>query len=126
MELTEKIIKELIEIRNRAYPNESAAFLFNNNSVVVEAHPKDKSEVHFGEIDPLWVNNLITTYGFPSALFHSHPCEAFISGTDLRFMRITSIFWNNCPWIVMSDRKKIKAWILEDNTPKEIKVNINE
>jgi len=106
-------------------PNEACAFLFNNNEKVVKANPAIKSIASFDDIDPLWVDGMTSLYGCPSALFHSHPCEAFISGKDYVHMTITTAVWN-CIWLVMSDRYDLKAFKMENGNVNEIEVEIIE
>lgn len=114
MEIKQQIFEQLVEITKRAYPNEASAFLFDNNKIVIEANPLEKSIAHFSNIDPVWVAELITKHGNPTSLFHSHPCSAHPSFTDFRYMITTIGFWN-CVWLIMSSTYRLRAWTLDMN-----------
>ena len=109
MEIKKSIYNELCAIRNRHDPNESCAFLFNNNTIVIEAFPLHRSPVHFGTIDPVIVQKLIEKYGNPSALFHSHPGGNRPSSRDETYMDVTMKIWN-CTWLIMSNTLDLKAY----------------
>jgi proteasome lid subunit RPN8/RPN11 len=127
-------VRKLVSITEEAKPNEAAAFLFKDNTIVIRADPENKSPTHFGGIDTQRVYDLIQKYGIPSALFHSHPCDAVPSYTDLMYMSSTIPMWK-CAWLIMSDTMNLRAWTIGGNReatpqrgetiyPKEIKVEI--
>ncbi len=124
MEISQDIKEQLDRITQRAYPNEASALLFKDNTIVIEANPKEKSPVHFAEIDPLWLAELVDKYGNPTALFHSHPCTAYPSSIDHRYMFTTISFWN-CVWLIMSSSHTLKAWTLDMDKQINGKDNIN-
>jgi len=66
---------------------------------------------HFGPIKEEVIATLIDKHGIPSSIFHSHPCDAFISSTDIIYMYPTVVLWK-CIWLVMSDRYELKAFTL--------------
>ena len=102
----------MVKITREARPNEACAYLFNNNEAIIQAEPNSKSPAHFEGIDSQWVYNLTKKYGTPTALFHSHPCAAIPSQTDLRYMSTTIPFWG-CVWLIMSDKLKLRAWTID-------------
>jgi len=53
----------------------------------------------------------IEEYGKPSAIFHSHPCAAIPSGTDMMYMKTSIPFWG-CVWLIMSDKMVLRAWTI--------------
>lgn len=114
MQIENSVVEYLKQITKMHKPNECCCLLFKNNTAVVDVtdYAESLSPGHFGEIDPEIVNYLIETYGIPSAIFHSHPCEAFVSPTDLKYMIPTISFWD-CIWLIMSDKFEIKAFTLE-------------
>ena len=112
MELKKAIYDKLVEITRRQKPNEACAFLFHNNKMIEVAEPDNKSPAHFEGIDSQWVYDLIQKNGNPTALFHSHPCAAVPSNTDLQYMITTIPFWG-CVWLIMSDKLKLRAWTID-------------
>lgn len=125
---------KLVEISKSAKPNEACAYLFKNNTIVIQANPDSNSSVHFEGIDSQWVYDLIQEHGTPSSLFHSHPCVAIPSYTDLMYMKTTIPFWD-CVWFIMSNRYLLRAWTISGNhdqfpqrgetiRPVELEVNI--
>ncbi len=111
MKLSYEVFKKLVEITKQQKPNEASAFLFKDNTIVVGTG-KDKmvnSVGHFTITDYDWVAKLLYQYGVPSAIFHSHPCPAYPSGTDLNFMKITIPIWG-CKWLIMSDEYILRCW----------------
>ena len=101
----------MVSITIKARPNEACAYLFHNNKMIEVAEPDSKSPGHFEGIDPQWVYDLIQKNGMPTALFHSHPCQAVPSYTDLVYMSTTIPFWG-CVWLIMSDKLKLRAWTI--------------
>lgn len=103
MELKKTIYNQLVNITRRNAPNEACAFLFDKNTLVIESFPTGRSPVHFSSPDPEIVQALIDKYGYPSALFHSHPGKAFASYRDEQYMEGTMKIWN-CVWLIMSNK----------------------
>lgn len=116
MQIRKGIFSDLVDITKSHKPNECCCLLFNDNKTIVDVteHAKSLSPGHFGEIDIKIVSQLIDQCGKPTSIFHSHPCEAFVSGTDLRYMIPTIKIWN-CIWLIMSDTFELKAFTI---TPK--------
>lgn len=112
MEIEKTIYDKLVTITRKASPNEACAYLFSNDSVVVEATPHRRSVVSFDDIDEDWVLSLIEKYGTPSSLFHSHPGVAMPSYKDFNHMIPTIAIWRT-PWLIMSNTLKLRAWTLE-------------
>ena len=123
IEITNETLIYLIQITENCKPNEAAAILFENNTIVIEMNPMSKSVAHFSDIDPIAVSKLIDEYGIPSTLFHSHPCAAIPSSTDLTYMYSTIAIWHS-PWLIMSDKMKLRCWTIHRNHPIEIEVKI--
>ena len=73
IEMKQSIFDKLVEITRRHKPNEACAFLFDENSLVIEAIPEERTCASFDGIDPVMVSAMIDKYGVPSSLFHSHP-----------------------------------------------------
>jgi proteasome lid subunit RPN8/RPN11 len=109
LEISREVFSKLLEITKKNKPNEACAYLFKNNTVVVEAMAGIRSAVGFDDINPMWVESVLREYGYPSAVFHSHPCEAIPSGKDVRFMKTTIPFWG-CKWLIMSNKYLLKCW----------------
>ncbi len=109
MEIKKAVYNQLVDITHRASPNEACAFLFNNNTLVVEAITKDRSSVHFGVIDAVFVQALVDKHGSPSALFHSHPGGNRPSGRDEKYMEATMKIWG-CIWLIMSNSMDLKGY----------------
>jgi len=109
MELKKAIYDKLVEITQRNKPYEACAFLFDENTLVIEATPEERTCVSFDKIDPVEVSAMIDKYGVPSALFHSHPGKAFVSGKDEKYMYATMILWR-CDWFIMSNKYNLRCW----------------
>lgn len=99
----------MVKITREARPNEACAYLFHDNKMIEPAKPSSKSVAHFEGIDQEWVYDLIQKNGTPTGLFHSHPCDAVPSHTDMQYMSTTIPFWG-CVWFIMSDKLKLRAW----------------
>lgn len=112
MQIRKEIYDELVEISRRNSPNEACAYLFENNTRIIEAFPTDRSSAHFSSIDPEIVAKMVDKYGPPTALFHSHPCQATPSFTDKTHMLPTTLVWG-APWLIMSDREVLRAWVMK-------------
>lgn len=119
LNISNQVYTELVEITKRAYPNEACALLFKDNTIVIECDPMEKSVAHFAKVDPEWIGEEIDKYGIPSSLFHSHPCAAVPSCTDVIYMRTTILLWN-CDWLIMSNKMKLRAWTLNKDPKKLI------
>lgn len=111
LELKKAIYEQLVKITRRNAPNEACAFLFDKNTLVIELFPTSRSPAHFDAIDPELVQGLIDEYGYPSALFHSHPGGNRPSSRDEAHMNATMKIWN-CIWLIMSNTMKLKAYIM--------------
>ena len=109
MEIKEATYNKLVHITHRASPNEACAFLFDDNTLVIEVVPEDRSPAHFGVIPVEFVQSLIDKYGIPSALFHSHPGGNRPSGRDEQYMEATMKIWK-CIWLIMSSGMELKAY----------------
>lgn len=112
MDIKRHIYDKLVEITRRASPNEACAFLFDNDTLVIEATPHHSSAVSFDDIDDEWILSLIERYGIPSSLFHSHPGAAVPSYKDFNHMISTIAIWK-VVWLIMSNKMKLEAWTLE-------------
>ena len=124
MEISRKVFDELKEITLKNKPYEAAAILFKDNTKIVEMFPMSRSSAHFSSIDPVEISRLIDENGIPSSLFHSHPCSATPSWTDLKFMSPTIAIWGS-PWLIMSNTMNLRCWTLtKPNVAKEIGVKI--
>lgn len=123
MNIPKHIYEELARLTKEAKPNEVAAFLFDDNTRVVKVETSEESIGHF--IGDIYALREIQKQGVPSALFHSHPCEAVPSSMDLAYMHSTIAIWG-CPWLIMSDKMKLRAWTMRGNIllPVEEEVNI--
>lgn len=112
MELKRNIYDKLVAITRRASPNEACAFLFDHDTLVIEATPRRRSSISFDDIDDDWVLSIIDKYGTPSSLFHSHPGTTIPSYKDFNHMISTITIWKT-PWLIMSSRNlKLEAWTL--------------
>jgi len=109
MELKRQVYDKLVRITRRSAPNEACAYLFDKNTLVIEAFPSQRSPAHFGIVDTEVVQALINKYGIPSALFHSHPGGNTPSRRDEQFMTATMKIWN-CIWLIMSSSYNLKAY----------------
>ena len=106
-------------------PNEAAGYLFDNNTVFKKIITGNHSGGHFVANDPEKLLKWIEKYGKPTAIFHSHPCEATPSCIDLEYMKTTIPFFG-CVWLIMSNKMKLRAWTLREITLilNEIRVEI--
>lgn len=95
-----------------AQPNEGVAFLFENDTIVEEVVPTERSPTHFEAIDAEIINILVDKYGNPSSLFHTHPAGTHPSLRDLNHMVATTIAWGSIPWLIMSRDGSIEGWKL--------------
>lgn len=111
MQIKRNIYDKLVQITRRNKPNEACAFLFDKNTIVIEGYTPDRSPAHFGIIDAEYVQALIDKYGYPTALFHSHPGGNRPSGRDEQFMEATMKIWK-CPWLIMSSSMDLKAYFM--------------
>ena len=107
--IKKEILEELIRISKAGKPNEVAAYLFNNNTIIKKVETNDESPVHFSETNTEIVLEWITKYGKPTAIFHSHPMGAQPSYTDLKYMCTTIPFYG-CIWLIMSGEYELRAW----------------
>lgn len=128
--IKKEILKELIRISKDNKPNEVAAYLFKDNTVVKRIITEDESPAHFSETNTEIVLEWINDYGKPTAIFHSHPGGAQPSMTDVTYMSITIPFYG-CPWLIMSGNYKLRAWDIwvrdcDSCTIKELEVEIIE
>lgn len=105
------IVNQLVKWTEEERPNEAAGYLFKDNTIFCRIITKDKSVVHFADINPENLLGFIEKYGKPSAIFHSHPCEAVPSQTDLKYM-ITTIPVFKCVWFIMSSAFELRAWTI--------------
>lgn len=122
--IAKKVYDELVKIAKEEKPNEACAYLFKDNTIVVKGEPDIKTPGYFEVIDNTILIKSLEDYGIPSALFHSHPCEATPSYTDVRFMIGTTLAWG-CPWLIMSDKYRLRCWNLKDfKYPEEEEVKI--
>lgn len=111
MELKKATYEQLVNITRRNAPNEACAYLFDKNTLVIEAFPTSRSVAHFDSIDPEIVQALIDKYGYPSALFHSHPGGNRPSSRDESYMNATMRIWH-CIWLIMSNTMDLNAYIM--------------
>jgi len=111
MEIKKGIFDKLVNITRRNSPNEACAFLFNDNTLVIEAFPSSRSPAHFDAIEPEIVQALIERYGYPTALFHSHPGGNRPSHKDEVHMNVTMKIWH-CIWLIMSNTMNLKAYVM--------------
>ncbi len=111
MDLKRQEYDKLVEITKRNAPNEACAYLFDNNTLIVESFPSKRSPAHFNSIDPETVQSLIAVHGVPSALFHSHPGGNTPSHRDEQYMTATMKIWY-CIWLIMSSSYGLKAYIM--------------
>lgn len=129
LDISREIYEKLVTITQRAKPNEACAYLFKDDSIVVEAIPRSKSPVSFDNIDEEWILSKIKEHGSPSSLFHSHPGRAMPSNKDYLYMIPTIAIWGS-PWLIMSSDFELKAWTLDANESereiKEITVEIKD
>ena len=109
MEIKEATYNNLVHLTRRASPNEACAFLFDNNTLVIEVVAEDRSPAHFGVIPVELVQSLIDKYGIPSALFHSHPGGNRPSNRDEQYMEATMKIWK-CIWLIMSNKMDLKGY----------------
>jgi proteasome lid subunit RPN8/RPN11 len=92
-------------------PFEAAGYLFANNTIFRKIITGDHSIAHFTEQKPEKLLQWIMKYGKPTAIFHSHPCKAVPSQTDIRFMSTTIPIFD-CVWLIMSNELKLRAWTI--------------
>lgn len=118
------IINQLIEWTLDERPNEAAGYLFKENTLFKKIVTGNHSIGHFIDENPEQLLKWIKEFGKPN-IFHSHPCKAVPSSTDLIYMQTTIPFWG-CIWLIMSNTLVLRAWDLTDNGfgVKEIKVVI--
>jgi len=111
----------MVEAAKKSYPDEAHGYLFNNNLVFEEGIASEKSSGHFvGSMDQMF--DLASKYNNkpPSSLFHSHPCAAVPSYTDLNEMRMFYKFWGKIPCFILSGNYKLRAWIYLNEIEVEI------
>jgi len=119
--ISREIYNQMVEAAKKSYPNEAHGYLFNNNSVFEKGIASEKSGGHFiGSLEQTLDLALKYNNKPPSSLFHSHPCSAIPSMTDLREMDVVYRFWGEIPSLILSDTYRLRAWIYR----KEIEVKI--
>lgn len=111
------IINLLIEWTVLESPNEAAGYLFCQNTVFQRIITGNHSGGHFVEENPEQLLRWIEKFGKPSAIFHSHPCEAVPSYTDLKYMSTTIPIFE-CVWLIMSNKMVLRSWSI--NSKREI------
>lgn len=119
------IVDKLIEWTLSEKPNEAAGYLFKENTLFEKIITGNHSVAHFFDDNLGKLAGWIEKYGKPTAIFHSHPCAAIPSGTDLVYMRNTIPFFE-CIWLIMSNDLKLRAWTLREITlmTNEVEVKI--
>lgn len=125
IKLQKSIFKELVILTEEHKPDEVGAYLFKDNTVIKPMNKDGFRWCSFQDIDPEETYNWVKEFGKPSAIFHSHPCEAIPSITDKAYMH-TTIQIYNCVWLIMSNKLKVRAWTIENFHIKEIEVKIYE
>ncbi len=110
--ISRDLINQLIEWTNEEKPNEASGYLFKDNTIFCRIITDNKSRTHFMDNNLENLLGFIEEYGKPSAIFHSHPCEARPSGMDYQYMTTTIPFWN-CIWLIMSSSMRLRAWTLK-------------
>jgi len=124
--IQKNIFEQLVEWTKAEKPNEAAGYLFNHNSLFKKIITDNKSVVHFFDDNIEKLLRMVEKYGYPTAIFHSHPCSAVPSGTDYNYM-ITTIPFFKCVWLIMSSKMELRAWSLDRfDRVKEIEVEIIE
>ena len=130
------IINQLVEWTKEESPNEAAGYLFCQNTIFKKIITGNHSGAHFVAENPEQLLRWIEKYGSPTAIFHSHPCAAIPSGTDLEYMSTTIPIFD-CVWFIMSNTMRLRAWTIFGNyfrfpmrgeciSPREIEVEIYE
>ena len=107
--LKKNILNKLIEWTLAERPNEAAGYLFVENSIFKKIITGNHSVGHFIDDNLSQLVVWIEKYGAPSAIFHSHPCQAIPSGMDYIYMKNTIPLFR-CVWLIMSDMMKLRAW----------------
>lgn len=105
------IFNQLVKWTLSERPNEAAGYLFKKNEIFKKIVTGNHSIAHFFDENPEQLLKWINEYGKPSGIFHSHPCAAIPSGTDMIYMRTSIPFWG-CIWLIMSDRMVLRAWTI--------------
>ena len=123
MYLTTEIINQLIEWTKSEYPNESAGYLFKDNSIFKKIVTENHSGAHFFDENMGQLLKWIEKWESPSAIFHSHPCAAVPSGVDYHYMQTTIPFFG-CVWLIMSNNFKLRAWSLSNRRFIELEITI--
>ncbi len=113
--ISKNIYNQLVEWTIDEKPNEASGYLFKDNTIFCRIITTDKSITHFMDTHLENLLGFIEEYGKPSAIFHSHPCEAIPSGVDLEYMKNT-IPYLECVWLIMSNRMRVRAWTLREIT----------
>ncbi len=121
----------LKDISKKAYPLEVCALLIGSmqDDVVIkyvkEVENADKSSISFSISD----EDLIRAYEYADGMgldvvgiFHSHPySDAYPSSKDIKYMKI-----NQVPWLILSSKGEVRAFMICNNEVKELDIAIIE
>ena len=115
-----EIYDQMIACARAFAPNEAHGYLFKENTIF-KCGKADRASPAGFVTNPQHMFNLIRQYGKPSGFFHSHPCGAEPSLTDLQHMQSTMLVYGKVPWYILSIENELKAWIYKQEMPVEIK-----
>lgn len=113
--LKRDILNQMITWTLDERPNEAAGYLFKDNSIFKKIITGNHSVAYFYDENLEALLKSINKYGKPSGIFHSHPCAAIPSTTDLGYMRTTIPFFG-CVWFIISELLELRVWTIREIT----------